>query len=317
MDPYPTYRQLLARDDAPPGSSWGVFGEDAGLGTLNFIGPYQVKAAARLAREGRTFSLNWRLELPSPAFFGRHPPERGMLVSHDDRIVDDVLDRFYPQGSTHWDGLRHCAHPDHGFYDGTTLAALSAAGDGPLGIEQWARHGIVGRGLLLDVRRAFLAEGIDYDPLAFAPITAAALTRVAQRQGSPIAPGDVLLVRTGWLEAYEQLDVQQRADLAASGEPGSAGLSGEDLAEFLWDHRVAAVAVDNPAFEAAAPVIGIDLALHIDLIALLGMPIGELWYLELLAADCALDRRYETLLSSSPLNLRGAAGSPANAIAMK
>jgi hypothetical protein len=33
----PTYRELLARQDGPPGSSWGVFGPDDQIGSLNFL----------------------------------------------------------------------------------------------------------------------------------------------------------------------------------------------------------------------------------------------------------------------------------------
>jgi hypothetical protein len=47
------------------------------------------------------------------------------------------------------------------------------------------------------------------------------------------------------------------------------------------------------------------------------MPLGELWRLEALAADCEADGVYESLLVSAPLNLRGGAGSPANALALK
>jgi hypothetical protein len=53
------------------------------------------------------------------------------------------------------------------------------------------------------------------------------------------------------------------------------------------------------------------------LIPLLGMPIGEMWYLEALAEDCAADGVYEFMLTSAPLNLLGGVGSPANAIAIK
>ena len=60
-----------------------------------------------------------------------------------------------------------------------------------------------------------------------------------------------------------------------------------------------------------------DVFLHIRLLALLGIPIGEMWDLEALAADCAADGRYGFLLTSSPLALRGGVGSPANAIAVK
>ena len=33
----PSYESLLARTDAPPGSSWGLFGADDEIGTLNFL----------------------------------------------------------------------------------------------------------------------------------------------------------------------------------------------------------------------------------------------------------------------------------------
>jgi hypothetical protein len=51
------------------------------------------------------------------------------------------------------------------------------------------------------------------------------------------------------------------------------------------------------------------------LIGLLGMPIGELWNLDALAAGTA-DRRWSFLLTMAPLSL-GGVGSPANAIALR
>lgn len=47
------------------------------------------------------------------------------------------------------------------------------------------------------------------------------------------------------------------------------------------------------------------------------MPLGELWRLGPLAADCAEDGVFEALLTSAPLNVAGGAGSPANALALK
>jgi len=57
--------------------------------------------------------------------------------------------------------------------------------------------------------------------------------------------------------------------------------------------------------------------IHQDLIALLGLPIGELWKLDELGADCADDHTYECLLTVKPLNITGGVGSPANATAIK
>jgi hypothetical protein len=57
--------------------------------------------------------------------------------------------------------------------------------------------------------------------------------------------------------------------------------------------------------------------MHWRLIPLLGLPIGELWDLDALAADCAADGAYEFLFTSAPLNVPGGVGSPPNAIAIK
>ena len=50
-------------------------------------------------------------------------------------------------------------------------------------------------------------------------------------------------------------------------------------------------------------------------IALLGFVIGELWWLDDLAADCTRTGVYDCLVVAKPLNLTGGVGSPANATA--
>ena len=49
---------------------------------------------------------------------------------------------------------------------------------------------------------------------------------------------------------------------------------------------------------------------------MLGMPLGELWDLEELAAACATTGRYECCVASVPLNVPGGVASPANAMAI-
>ena len=56
--------------------------------------------------------------------------------------------------------------------------------------------------------------------------------------------------------------------------------------------------------------------IHVDLLARLGIPIGEFWQLEALAAACADAARYEFLLTSAPMNAPGGSGTPANALAI-
>ncbi|MDP9180474.1 MAG: hypothetical protein M3O21_01980, partial [Chloroflexota bacterium] len=86
----------------------------------------------------------------------------------------------------------------------------------------------------------------------------------------------------------------------------------QEMTAHLWDLHVAAVAADNPALEAWPPASReADGFMHTMLISLLGMPIGELWWLDDLAADCVADRRYEFFITSAPLNVPGGVGSPA------
>src|SRR3972149_7754466 len=99
----PRYRDLPVRDGAPPGSSWGLWGDHDQLGALNLITPERVAAAARLVVRGAAFPLNWGLENPDPALFARETVEH---VKRDDGMaMDDHFNRFFPHGSSHWDSV--------------------------------------------------------------------------------------------------------------------------------------------------------------------------------------------------------------------
>jgi hypothetical protein len=71
-----------------------------------------------------------------------------------------------------------------------------------------------------------------------------------------------------------------------------------------------------PPFE-VVPADPSDGFLHGRLIAGLGMAIGELFSFGALAAACQRDGRYEFLFVAVPLNVTGAVGSPANAVAVR
>jgi hypothetical protein len=134
--------------------------------------------------------------------------------------------------------------------------------------------------------------------------------------------GDIVLLRTGWLTWYKTLDEAGREKLRGTLHPGDDGMACPGLdphqatAAWVWDHQVAAMASDNVALEVLPvdPAIGFQ---HRRLIALQGMPIGEVWDLDELAHECARDGVYEFMLVSSPLNLPGGVGSPPNAYAIK
>jgi len=292
--------------DLEGGRSWGVFGDDDLSGTLNFIGADEVCAAATLVRKGKVFALNTPIDVPGPAMFHRHDTRHEVITSttpDGGTWVDDWLDSFWLQGSSQWDSLRHFGDDGGIFYGGR-----GASENAVLGIDRIAERGIVSRAVLLDLGRS-----LEFDP--FEP-TAFGADDIERTLPTPLRRGDVLLVRTGWLDKYLSFSDAERSALGG-GTPGSAGLYGPDLAPFLWDAGVAALATDNPAVEPLVPGVGADHATHKQLLSRLGMPLGELWEFGALAADCAADGVYEMLFTSAPLHVRGGAGSPPNALAIK
>jgi len=314
----PSYADLPVKAGAPAGSAWGLFGDDDQLGTLNLLTAERVVEAAKLVRTGAVVPLNLRIDEPNPPLFGRGAPKQVMHVGPVSR--DDYLDNFYPQASSQWDSMRHTMHPQHGFYNGTTPEEIIEGG-GKLGIENMARRGIAGRGVLLDAARYLDSVGMPLDCATYSIITKETLEACAKAQRVEVRTGDVLLIRTGWLTWYlNDATAEQKQYIAGDAmtqlQAPRIGPD-EEMAAFLWDLHVAAVAADNPSLEAWPP--GPDRAgfMHFRLIPLFGMPIGELWWLDDLAADCAADGVYEFFFTSAPLNVPGGVGSPPNALAIK
>lgn len=194
-------------------------------------------------------------------------------------------------------------------------------GGGKLGIENMAQRGIAGRGVLLDVARHLKKAGRPLDYTTATVIAKDVLSDCAKAQGLSVETGDILLIRTGWLGWYlNDSTAEQKHEMA--GDPMEhlrfPGIGpDEEMAAYLWDLHIAAVAADNPALEAWPPGPNSGGFLHFRLIPLFGMNIGELWYLEDLAADCSADGVYDFMLTSAPLNVPGGVGSPPNALAIK
>ena len=144
----------------------GRWGEDDVLGTLNIVDDAMRAHTSTLARRGRTFSLSIEFSVDGPqrAVMGRVNQIHTRRETGDDAVADrqgfphgiggadDVV--FMPlQCATHWDGLGHIF--DRGLtYNGRPAnEVVTPAGDLVTGIERVAAD-VVGRGVLLDVRRA-------------------------------------------------------------------------------------------------------------------------------------------------------------------
>jgi len=320
VEKLPAYAQLPVKPGAPEGSAWDLFGDDDQLGCLNLLTPERVLAAAKLVRKGTVFPLNLRIDQPDPPLFGRGAPRVHLIEIGEGVARDDYIDNFWPQASSQWDGLRHIKHPRDGFYNGTPDRQVIEGDGGRLGIEHFARKGIAGRGVLLDVARYLESRGTTLDYTTNTYISRDTLDACAKVEDVSVQAGNILLLRTGWLRWYmEDATPEQRKTLGgeAMTDWQAPGLDPSDeTAAYLWDLHIAAIAADNPSLEAwpPAPPMGF---LHFKLIPHLGIPIGELWYLEDLASDCAADGVYEFLLTSAPLNVPGGVGSPPNALAIK
>lgn len=317
----PTFAELPIKPDYPPHSAWGVFGDDDQIGTLNLLTPERIAAAARLVRSGDVFTMNWELELPDPPLFNRSAL-RHTINPRRHNVFDDVYDNFNTQSSSQWDGLTHFGHMEHGFYNGVTAEQINGVAGTRNGIEHWARRGIAGRGVLVDFARYAAAHGLAFKPGERSPITAAQIQAAADWQGLRFQTGDILFLRTGWIEWYNTLNLAERTALAQPGAFSACGLEqSEDSLRFLWDNHFAAIAGDHPAFEAYPPLPNADgkpgEMMHSTIIGLWGMPIGEMFTLDALAAACAVDGRYEVFFTSAPLNKLGGVASPPNALAIK
>jgi len=320
MPSLPKFGELPYVGETQERHAWEVFGPEDQLGSVNLLTPERVKQAAGLIRTGQVFNLSLPLNFPITLYGGfrskgyRHHIE----VGRGGR--DDYVDNFAMQGSSQWDSLRHIRFREYGYYGGRQDGDLDEKGE--LGIEHWAQHGIVGRGVLLDGARYMETQRTPLDMTKKFEMDGTFLEKVAHAQKVQPEPGDILMLRTGWLEWYKSLDERGREalrDTLGVGEaphacPGLA--ASQETAAWLWDRQIAAIAADNVAVEALPvdPAVGFQ---HRRLIALQGMPLGELLDVEELARACAQDGSYEFMLVAIPLNLPGGVGSPANAYAIK
>jgi len=232
-------------------------------------------------------------------------------------VLDDYLDNFYPQASSQWDALAHVKHPVHGAYNGIPDAQITGRGGMRLGIDNLARRGIAGRGVLADVARYYdrVGKSINFTKAESIPLEDVQAT--LEDADVTLRAGDVLLIRIGWTKFYLSASAQIKEEL--SHETVVPGIEGtERVARWLWDNHLAAVASDSPALEALPKAAGNEMEfLHFHMLAFFGMPIGEMWNLEGLADDCAEDGRYDFFITSAPLNIPGGVGSPPNALAIK
>jgi len=318
----------LTRDDlrkaAEKYKNWGRWGPKDEIGTLNHTTADDIVAAARLVRKGKVISLALNFDNHGPQgakskypALGRINPLHTMLRTGTDaysgvldhrgiRAADDMV--VMPlQCGTQWDGLGHIFYENY-MWNGYDCREVTSAGAQKCGIEK-TKNKMVGRGVFLDVPRAL---GMEILPDGHA-ITTEQLDLTAKKQKVEVKKGDFVVVRTGQMEAKLTAG-------SWDGYPGgdAPGFSFETL-EWIQRTQLAALASDTWGCEVRPneSEAGINQPWHWITIPMMGMTMGEIFYVKDLAEDCAADKVYEFLFVAPALPITGAVGSPTNPLAIK
>ncbi|KAK7994532.1 hypothetical protein PG991_016120 [Apiospora marii] len=321
---FPKFDELPLDKNGPHGNSWGLWGPDDQLGTLNHLTDEVVSTAANEnIKTGHRISLNWSMTGASKPRFPRKLLEQKMFNKAPLKHAHDDEWSFNSQCSSQWDGFRHYAYQKEALYYMGRTAEDFAASPVPNGIQHVSQRGIAGRVVFIDwYTWATEHKGLKVDAMTSYAIPFPELLEALRFQGldpaTAFRPGDILLVRSGYLAQYEGMDEARREALDRryqTTKPDNIGLRpSRELLAFLWDKRLAAVAGDSRSFE-VWPCAEPDWHLHEWLLAGWGMPIGELFYLEGLARHCKAAGRWTFFLASAPMNVPGGVASPPNALA--
>lgn len=299
--------------------NWGRWGPDDEIGTLNYVTPQDIISAARLVRKGRAFSLalNFDRNGPQRGLWGnRFNPIHTMLATGTDavagnqdkgglRYADDMVS-LPLQCGTQWDALGHIFFDDK-MWNGYDARLVDANGAQKNGIEK-TKDRMIGRGVLLDVARHFgRAHLADGDAIAIDDLEATARTQKVE-----VRRGDFVIVRTGQME--QRLAAGEWGGYAGGDAPGLAF----ETCEWIHKKEIAAICTDTWGCE-VRPNETDDCTQpwHWVVIPMIGITMGEIFYLKDLAEDCAADKVYEFLFCGPSLPVTGGVGSPLNPIAVK
>lgn len=285
--------------------AWGRWGGEDERGALNLAGRDEAKRAAGLVRTGQVISLAQPLSPKTPVPGHRAPMQHFMGRDGGDyaagakrpggfQFAEDTLVLPLHFG-THIDALCHAWHDDQ-LYNGFPSAGIrSTTGATRCAIDKLGP--IVARGVLLDVC-ALVGAPL---PLGKA-VTLEMLEAAQERARVSVRTGDVVCLRTGWLESM--LASPNYYD----GEPGL------DLDAALWlaTRGVSAVGADNFAIEVIPFPSGEVFPVHQCLLREYGVPLIE----GLALAPLAQAGASEFLFVAAPLPIAGGTASPLAPVAV-
>ena len=319
--------------EVDPPDNWARWGPEDELGALNFLTEEEVLRGVGAVEHGKTFTLGAPIAHPDgdPVWPGRHGADHYMVQDYGHVLSgkldpadmnykgysDDVISLF-THGTTHFDALGHSWYGDALYNDfelETTMGGLDRNG-----IEHMGEHGIVGRGVLLDIPRY---RGVDRLK-GNSRVTLEEIRDCAENQGIELQKRDVLCLRTGatelWYEegpkAYREAYERDHGDDPNVYLPGIT--YSPELVEWFHEMEIPAFCTDTLGFEQThSETTNIVHSLHPTFIRDLGIAGNEISLFGDLAADCDDDGKYDFLFAAAPLKIVGGTGGPVNPIAIK
>lgn len=286
-------------------SNWGRWGADDELGTMNLITPEKRKAAAALVRDGISVSLARPAETQS-ATDNPNPFQHDMLKTGLDAespwAMDNYSVSYHGLAHTHMDSLCHLFYEGK-MYNGFAREEVKRRGADKLSIAN-IKQGIFTRAVLFDIPRL---RGVEYLE-AGSPIYPEELTAWENRAGLKVAPGDVIFIRTGrWA---------RRAALGPW-DPGKEGMAGLHAlcGRWLRERDIAMLGSDAASDVIPSGVPGVTHPVHVLTLHAMGVHIFDNCDLEAVADTAAKLKRWEFLITASPIPVEGGTGSPLNPIA--
>ena len=281
-------------------SKWG--GSDE-RGAANHMSPQTVLRATRLIKTGEVIELGWPLTSDMPLVgtrrFDLHTKRTGGPMGSNQRYTNEELvitelgqvgtqlDMFSHQGI---DGLLYnCVKID----DVATRSGFSK-----LGVEKIGT--LFTRAVLIDVAAL---KGVDILEAGY-EITVADLQAALTRENVSIAPGDAVLIHTGWGKLWGKDNARYNA--------GCPGI-GVGAAEWLAKQDVMLMGADTfPVEVAPNPDKMLNLPVH-----QIALAINGIFLLENLNLNTLATRRvYEFALLLQPLKIKGGTGSTVAPVAL-
>ena len=293
--------------------NWGRWGPDDQLGTMNFVTPATVRAAAGLVRSGRRVSMEIPINTkagpdnPNPAI---HFVSQGHDIDIGSGGLRFGLDFFgmacHGDCHTHIDALCHISYNGLTYNGKPAQDVLTSMGATTLDIANYG-DGVVGRGVLLDLPRF---RGVKWLEPGEA-VTRAELEACEKAEGVHLGEGDFFVYRTGHHRRRLELGAW---DNGPDGE-GKAGLH-VDTIPWMHERRIAAFLPDGDGEAIPSCVDGMIYPIHPLQIVAMGMLTADSLQFEDLARACQEEDRFEFMVVGLPLRMPGGTGSPWNPIAI-